>query len=165
MSFRKRLLRIFAILLLVALFAGYFAFSTFLFSPLEGDLEADVSTLVPRDVDFFVAKAHLDKDFSPFPRPAVIDALEPTFGWHTFEESETYAQWAARMEGPLGQIEQIRSRLRGLDLLDIFGGRDLAVAGYFFTPPVRAAFGVNLWGPRGGVRSGPPNKKQVTGNR
>ena len=59
MSFRKRLLRIFAILLLVALFAGYFAFSTFLFSPLEGDLEADVSTLVPRDVDFFVAKAHL----------------------------------------------------------------------------------------------------------
>jgi hypothetical protein len=131
MSIRKRLLRIFAILSLVVLFAGYFAFSTFLFSPLEGDLEADVSTLVPRDVDFFIAKAQLSKDFAPFPRPVLIEALQPTFGWHTFEESETYAQWAARVEAPVQQIEQIRSQLRGLDLLDIFGGRDLALAGYF----------------------------------
>ncbi|MEE2610410.1 MAG: hypothetical protein VX992_07010, partial [Acidobacteriota bacterium] len=47
-----------------------FAFSTYFFSPFEGGLDADVAGLVPRRVQFFAAKAHLDRDFDPFPRLA-----------------------------------------------------------------------------------------------
>ena len=56
---KSRLLRIAAILLGVLLFAGFFAFTTFFYSPFEGALEEDVAALVPRDVDFFVARADL----------------------------------------------------------------------------------------------------------
>ena len=57
MSLKRRILRILTILLLLFLFIGYFSFQTFVFNPLEGDFEYDVSALIPGDVDFFSAKA------------------------------------------------------------------------------------------------------------
>ena len=52
MKLKSRILKILSIVLLVVLFLGYFAFSTFLFSPVESDFEYDVSALIPRDVDY-----------------------------------------------------------------------------------------------------------------
>jgi hypothetical protein len=45
---KRRLLKILVIGLLVVAFTSYFAFSTFFFSPTEGDYAADVSTLIAR---------------------------------------------------------------------------------------------------------------------
>jgi glutamine synthetase len=59
MSLKSRLFRILFATLLLVLFAGYFAFSTFFFSPTESDFDADLSTLIPRQVDFYIAKADL----------------------------------------------------------------------------------------------------------
>lgn len=135
MSLRSRLVRILFVCLLVLLFAGYFAFSTFVFSPTESDYEADVSTLVPRGVDFFVAKADLRGDFDPLPRLAIQERLEKTAAWRTLLESPEYAEFdgqhgiGAALAGLQREIEAL-----GIDPLRAIGGRDLALAGYFRGP-------------------------------
>ena len=43
----KKLLRILGTLTALLLLVGYFAFSTYFFSPFEGGLDADVAGLVP----------------------------------------------------------------------------------------------------------------------
>ncbi len=131
MSTKKRILRILLIAFLVLVFAGYFAFSTFLFSPTENDFEADVSTLVPENVDFFVAKAKLDEDFVDFPKLAIADALQSTRAWSTFESS---GGWGA-LQRSLGlqqleaRIDELKKQSHGVELLHVFGGKDVAVAG------------------------------------
>ena len=136
MRLKHRLLRILLILILVFLFAGYFAFSTFLFSPLEGDFADDVAALIPRDVDFYGAKGGIEYAFDPFPRLAIMDEVEPTEAWRTFAASPEYND----LERDLGLdaiLEEVRRNLDQIPLglgdapQDIFGGRDLAVAGYF----------------------------------
>ena len=147
---KRPLLRIFLIVLLVLVLLGGFAFRTFLFDPFEGPYTADVSTLVPRDVDFFVAKAELERDFGDFPRLAVADAIEGTAAWRTFERTElpqldqTYGITEA-----LAGLADLESQLRGLELLSIFGGEDVALAGYFRGPDLGmadwAAYGRVNW--------------------
>ena len=134
MSLRSRLLRIALVLLAVLLFAGYFAFSTFLFNPLEGDLEADVAALAPRDVDFFVARADLRDAFDPFPELAAYPRLAKHPAWQAFEGSPEYAglRRDLKIDETLKQVREATARLPlGLEPLEVFGGRDLAVAGYF----------------------------------
>jgi hypothetical protein len=138
---KSRLVRILLALLLVVLFAGYFAFSTFLFSPTEGDYAADVSTLVPRDVDFFVAKADLAKTLPSFPEPVFFRELEATQAWRTFMRSPEYAELEREhgIEEALGGLEGISAQLRGLEPLKLFGGEDVAIAGFFRGPELEAA--------------------------
>jgi hypothetical protein len=133
MSLKSRLLRILLVLTGVLAFAGYFAFSTFLFDPLEGRYEADLSTLVPRNVDLFVAKARLTDDFDPFPRLAAADELKRTRAWQALQETPGFAAWAREVdvEARLAALEAELARLPGVDALSIFGGRDLALAGRF----------------------------------
>ena len=64
MLFKKRWLKILTVLLAVVSFVGYFTFSTLLFPPHEGRWGFDVASLIPRDVDFFAAKADLSGDLS-----------------------------------------------------------------------------------------------------
>ncbi len=71
----KKFLRILGILTVLLLLVGYFAFSTYFFSPFEGSLGTDVAGLVPRRVQFFAAKARLDTVFDPFPRIAAAEAF------------------------------------------------------------------------------------------
>jgi hypothetical protein len=132
MTRRSRLLRYALALGLVLLFAGYFAFSTFVFSPTESDYEPDVSTLVPRGVDFFVAKSDLRGDFERLPRLAVQDELGRTAAWRAWLESPERAELEARhkIEAGLAELER-QLDAAGIDPLDVIGGDDLAVAGYF----------------------------------
>ena len=81
MSLKKRTLRIVLIALFLVFFAGYFAFSTFFFSPLEGSLEQDVAALVPRNVDFFMARAKLGDVFDEFPQLSAQDEIETSPAW------------------------------------------------------------------------------------
>jgi hypothetical protein len=133
---KSRLLRILLTVAGVLAFVGYFAFSTFLFSPTEGDYEPDVSTLVPRNVDFFVAKADLSDDFDPFPHPAFERALLASPAWLAFERSEDYAAVFGGQD-PLRLLSELEAELqqvKGVAPLKVFGGRDLALAGWIRGP-------------------------------
>jgi len=134
MSLKSRILRYTLIGLGVFLFAAYFAFATLFFNPLEGDLDVDVAALAPRDVDFFAARANLDDAIADFPRLEIQDRLDKSPAWQAWTSSEEYAD----LERDLG-IEKTLASLReataqiplGKEPQDIFGGRDIAVAGYF----------------------------------
>jgi len=134
MFFKRRWFKILTIALGLVLFVGYFAFSTLLFPLHEGRWPADVSGLVPRDVDFFAAKADLSRDFAGLPRLRVMDELEQTEPWRTFVASPEFAR-LDQEHGITATLERVRAQVAGLPLgiqpLGVFGGRDLALAGRF----------------------------------
>lgn len=130
---KSRLLRIAAILLGVLLFAGFFAFSTFLYSPFEGALKEDLAALVPRDVDFFAAKTDLASAFTTFPHLALEERLarHPAVqGWTgTREWKELLAE--LRIEETLKSLKEQTAQIPfGKQPQELFGGSALAVAGY-----------------------------------
>ena len=131
---KSRLLRIAAILLGVLLFAGFFAFSTFLYSPFEGALSEHVAALVPRDVDFFVGRADLASAFAKFPHLALEQRLVRQPAWQAWANSAEGKQLAAdlKLDETLKQLEAQVSQLPfGMQPQEVFGGKELAVAGYF----------------------------------
>ncbi|MAE28693.1 MAG: hypothetical protein CMJ87_06875 [Planctomycetes bacterium] len=98
----------------------------------------DVAGLVPRDVDFFVARGELAELFDPFPSLAVEQELEATEAWRTLMESEDAR--GLDIEGARAALDQVAQQLPGgLAPLDIFGGADLALAGYFRGAKLEAA--------------------------
>ncbi|MCP5022329.1 MAG: hypothetical protein GY930_11205 [bacterium] len=134
MNRKKRFLKITGISLVVTLFLGYFAFSTFLFKPFESAWEYSLAGLIPRQVDFFLSKENLGDDFSKFPQLAALDAIEELDAWDTWLASPEYGDLAHKhdFDGMLKDIEaQLEQLPLGLQPLDIFGGREVAVAGYF----------------------------------
>jgi len=134
MASKRRLLRIGLQVLVILLIAGFGAFSTFLFNPFEGSYDFPLLSLAPREVDFFVAKSDLAKDFDPFPRPAFADELE---------ESESVKALLAVLETDRRMAELgVAEALAGLDEalaqvpigvqpLSVFGGEEIALAGFF----------------------------------
>ena len=134
MSAKKRILKIAAIGAGVVAFAGYFAFSTFVFNPLEGELEADVAALVPRDVDFYASRSGLKGAFGEFPALAVQDRLDRWDAWRAWLESPQQKELAKQLdlERSLARLREVSEQLPlGQKPIDVFGGEDLAVAGYF----------------------------------
>lgn len=134
MSLKSRLLRIALIGLAVLLFAGYFAFSTLFFNPLEDDLEVDVAALAPRDVDFYAARANLDDAIATFPRLEIQDRLDKSPGWQAWVSSPEYAALDQEfgIEKTLASLREAVAQIPlGKEPQDVYGGRDLAVAGYF----------------------------------
>ncbi len=132
--FKSKILRILVVLLLLFAFVGYFAFSTLLYPPFEAGLGVDVSGLVPRQVDYFVARADLARVFDGFPRLKVAKDLEEHEAWKTWSASPEAATLAADF-GYEELMANLRTQLSqlpaGVEPLDIFGGEDLAVAGNF----------------------------------
>ncbi|MBI5362614.1 MAG: hypothetical protein HZA53_05505 [Planctomycetes bacterium] len=137
MSLKARLLRITLIVAGVLAFAGYFAFVTFCFDPFESDLEFDVAALAPRDVDFYASKAELGKLIHPFPEFVAKKELEEhpaVEAWTSSPEWKRSMQ-DLRLEQTLADLKaQLAQIPFGMDLLDVFGGRDLALAGYLKGP-------------------------------
>jgi hypothetical protein len=152
MFLKSRFLRYVLIGLLILVAVAYGAFATLFFNPLESDLDEDVAALVPRDVDFFVAKADLGGAFDSFPRLSVLDQLEQKPAWTSFTASPQGKKLAQDL-----QIEPTLARLReavaqlplGIQPQDAFGGRDLAIAGYFRGPDLAladwAVYGRSNW--------------------
>ena len=132
MSLKRRLLRIVLVVLAVVVFAGYFAFSTFLFSPTESDFDADLSTLVPRQVDFYIAKADLRADIKPWPQLSEWKRIQATQAWASFEKSDL-----PKLDGEYGltriydQLAALPEQIRGVDPLDVFGGSHVTLTGFF----------------------------------
>ncbi len=152
MIFKRRWLRILLILVGLFLFVGYFAFATFVFPPHEGAYKYDIAALIPRDVDFFAAKAELRRDFDPFPHLAFVEDMADNPSFQAFLESPEWAQF--REENGLDELEsEIERQLDqiplGLDPLSIFGGKDLGIAGRFrggsFTDADWAVYGRANW--------------------
>ena len=135
MNLRKPIVRVLLAVTVVLVLGGYFAFTRLLFDPMEGRYEADVATLVPRNVDFFVAKARLSDDFDGFPRLAVTDEVTDTRAWRTFQRFD-YPELEQRygLTPALEQLQVQLDQMGGIDLLKVFGGTDLALAGYFTGP-------------------------------
>ncbi len=134
MTLKKRLLKLGCISLLLLSFVGYFTFSTFVFSPFEGRFNADVAGLIPRDVDLYVARAELRTAFDEFPELAVMEELEGNDGYQVLTESPGWDDFVReqRVEEVLADVRaQLAQLPAGLDLLDIIGGEDLAIAANF----------------------------------
>ena len=132
--FKSRLFRILLTSGGVLAFAGYFAFSTFLFPPHEAAWEYDLTSLIPRDVDFYVAKAELERDFDEFPHVVGEAELQEHDAWKAFEGSPTWEQLKADLDldNQLTRLEANLARIPlGMGPLDIFGGEDVSLAGYF----------------------------------
>ena len=134
MANNKRFLKIGCMTGAVILFVSYLAFSTFLFKPFEGAWQYDVAGLIPRRVDFFLAKARLDAEIEDFPTLKVAGAVQATPAWQTLEGSPEYQTW--RRENDLdGLLARIRAEVArvpfGMEVEDIFGGKDVALAGHF----------------------------------
>lgn len=134
MSLRRRILRITITVLVVLAFAGYFAFSTLLFSPLEDDYPFELASLVPRDVDYFAAKRDLADDFGTFPELAVAETLAESEAGRLLLSSPEWAEWRAELDLD-AKLEELRAQLATLpidvDPLELFGGREILMAGYF----------------------------------
>ncbi|MCA8980068.1 MAG: hypothetical protein KDC14_08590, partial [Planctomycetes bacterium] len=137
MSRKSRLLRIFLVVGFVVAFAGYFAFSTFFFNPFEGRLGVDVSALAPRDVDFYVARADLADLFDEFPELAVEERLSKSPAYATWKGSPESAEFYQQLglQGVVTELRTINDQIPlGMEVLDVVGGRDLAIAGRFAGP-------------------------------
>jgi hypothetical protein len=129
---RRRLLKYLGIGLFTLALGALWAFSYFFFNPLEGRFGFHLATLIPRDVDFYVAKAGLADDLEPFPRPAFADELEADPHGRALLELAFVKDLLARIDlAPvLGELEANLARLPiRREPLDIFGGTDVAVAG------------------------------------
>jgi len=131
---KSRLLRYALILLGVLLFAGFFAFSTFLYNPFEGALTEHVAALVPRDVDFFVGRSGLAGAFGKFPHLALEERLAEQPAWQAWANSPEGRKLATdiKLEETLKELEAQAAQLPfGMQPQEVFGGQELAVAGYF----------------------------------
>ena len=131
---KSRLLRILAIVLGVLAFGGYFAFATFLYNPFEGALSEHVAALVPRDVDFFLGRSDLASAFGKFPHLALEEQLVRQPAWQAWASSPEGRKFVAdsKIEETLKELEAQAAELPfGMQPQEVFGGSELAVAGYF----------------------------------
>lgn len=133
MSRKKRLLRIGCISLLLLAFVGYFAFSTFFFSPFEGRFKADVAGLIPRDVDVYLARADLKAAFTKFPDLEAAERLSGNPAYDAFVGSPEWASMGGEdIESTLDDVRRELSKIPlGLDVLDLIAGEDIALAAEF----------------------------------
>lgn len=134
MSLRRRILRITITVLVILTFAGYFAFSTLLFSPLEDDYPFALASLVPRDVDYLAAKRDLADDFGTFPELRIAETLRESEAGRLFLNSPEFQDWMASMDVEAA-LDDLRTNLASLPVevnpVELFGGSEILVAGYF----------------------------------
>ncbi len=134
MASKRRLLKWVLTPIVVLLFVLWFGFTTFFFNPLEDDYEYDVSTLIPRTVDFYFSKADLADDIDASLRLRVADDFQASERGQALAKLPAYQDLVGSFS-----IEDVQRELDAsleqvpieVDPLALFGGRDVAVAGYF----------------------------------
>ncbi len=129
---KRRLIRYLVIGFMCLVLAGLWAFSYLFFNPFEGNYEYDLSSLIPREVDFYVSKADLAGDFDPLPRPAFAEDLEANAHGQALLELDFVKDLLDEIDVQEAMAE-LGAGLAELpirqDPLEIFGGNDLALAG------------------------------------
>lgn len=129
----RRILRYLLVGLVLLLLGGLWAFSFFFFNPFEGGYDYPISSLIPREVDFYASKNELRRDFDPFPRLAFQSAFEASPAGKALLDlglREQVASW--NVEPALAELERVLAQLPvHVDPLSVFGGEGLAVAGHF----------------------------------
>jgi hypothetical protein len=98
MFLRSRLLRFVLIGLGVILVAAYGTFTALFFNPFESDFEAELTALVPRDVDFCVAKRGLGEAFDTFPHLSIEKKLRENPRWKTVADSPEWNDFAKKLK-------------------------------------------------------------------
>lgn len=139
-NFLKRLaVTVLAVVALLLLFVV-----AFVFNPLEGDLR-DVRDLVPREVDFFLRKTDLERDFAGgdlelvhgrLPQPAFWSDLSGTRGWPEIERGPLLGglrrEHAAALQEAVDGLAELERQSGGfVDLARDLIGEEVVVAGYF----------------------------------
>lgn len=138
----RRFLRISLTVVLVLAFTGFFAFTTFLFNPFEGEYEYDIASLVPRDVDVYVSKADLIEDFDPFPTPRFADALLASESGQALANTVTYRNLMADLdfESLTAELDaQLEQLPIDVEVLELFGGKEVVCAAYLPSPSFDSA--------------------------
>ena len=133
MFLRSRVLRFVLIGLGVIAVAAYGTFTALFFNPLESDFGSDLTALVPRDVDFCVAKRDLGEAFAPFPHLAIEKKLRENPRWKNVGDSPEWNDLAKRLkvDETLAKLAEATSQIPlGVEPPAIFGGRAIAIAGY-----------------------------------
>lgn len=126
------LLRVLLIAAGVLLFAAFFAFSTFFYSPFESDLEVDLAALAPRDVDFFAARSDIAGVVSQFPELKIEADLKAHPAFQAWADSRPGRELGMEISSALTELKAQGEQLPfGMQLHEVFGGEDLAIAGYF----------------------------------
>jgi hypothetical protein len=137
----RRILRYALIGLVLLVLGGLWAFSFFFFNPFEGRYDFPLSSLVPREVDFYAAKNGLRRDFDPFPHLAFQQAFEESASGRALLDLGLRERiQGLEIERALAELDAALARLPlELDPLGVFGGEALAVAGDFAGPELADA--------------------------
>lgn len=132
----RRILRYVLVGLALLLLGALWAFSFFLFNPFEGSYDFPTASLIPREVDFYLAKGRLADDFDPFPRLAIQDEFTGSPAGQAILALGLREELARLdVEGTLAELERVLAQLPvEINPLSVLGGKGLAVAGTFAGP-------------------------------
>ncbi|MFH1998125.1 MAG: hypothetical protein ABIK28_00525, partial [Planctomycetota bacterium] len=124
----KRVKRFF-VFLLFAVPILYFLFTLLFFSPFEESF-GKIEYVIPRKVDFFVAKAGLDQDIAEFPVPDLYRDLEVNLEWRLFKRSDLYGKIAADLNPDI-LFEELKTAIQDIpmDPIKDILGQEVAVIG------------------------------------
>ena len=131
---KRRILKYLLFAFTLLALGSLWAFGQFFFYPWEGRYEGDVASLIPRDVDFYLAKGELREDFDPFPKPVFVDRLFASESGKALQAHPEYRELLAGLdlEARLAELDAALEQVPvELDPLGIVAGRDVAIAGRF----------------------------------
>lgn len=115
---------------------GFLAFWVLFFFPFEGRA-TEIRDMVPRGVDFFVAKADLAGDFEGeslnFPYVPALEEMGQTRRWIDVKDGDLYRQVDAQLRQLRRAFEGalVDAKVHTANFLDEFLGTEIQVAGYF----------------------------------
>src|SRR5215471_13290351 len=111
----KRFLKVVGILALFATALAYVAFRSLFFDPFEGP-RASIDTIVPSNVDVFVRRKGLERDFEQFPMPEFFPGLRLKDEWKSASRTAVFEQWrrAIGIEPMFVRAEKIPDEIKPL---------------------------------------------------
>lgn len=135
---KSRLLKYSLIAVGFLLLGGYWAFGYFFYNPFEGEYGFPLSTLVPRDVDYYVGKGSLFEDFDRDLTPVLAQQIAAKQQSDALLELESVREVLAAVDFDR-RLQELNQNLDqapiDIDLLEVFAGSGVALGGYFAPRP------------------------------
>ncbi len=129
----KKIAKVLLIVVLAVAGLAFAAFWTFVYNPFEGTVD-EIRRAVPADVDFYVAKRALSRDFVEFPEPVFWRDVTEMPSWSRLSSGKFFRSLKADVGPALAQLEDLQAQLAavpvvGLDILGDMVGSDVVLAG------------------------------------